>query len=63
MNWLRNILNVCLLGGLFFLLAFASVQQDAYPCKGISVALENEATSFITRGEVLQIINSLVGDI
>ena len=63
MNWLRNIFNVCLLGGLFFLLAFTNVQQDAYPCKGVSIALENEATSFVTRGEILQIINSLVDSI
>ena len=52
-----------LLGGLFFLLAFSNVQQDAYPCKGVSIALENEATSFVTRGEILQIINSLVDSI
>ena len=63
MNWLRNIFNVCLLGGLFFLLAFTNVQQDAFPCQGVSVALENEATSFVTRGEVLQMINSLVDSI
>ena len=46
-----------------FLLAFTNSQQDAYPCKGVSIALENEATSFVTRGEVLQIINSLVDSI
>ena len=63
MNWLRNIFNVCLLGGLFFLLAFTNIQQDEYPCKGVSIALQNEANSFVTRGEVLQIINSLVDSI
>lgn len=63
MRWLRNIFNVSLLGGLFFLLAFTSVQQDAYPCKGVSIALENEVTSFVTREEVLQILNSLVDSI
>jgi len=63
MRWLRNILNVCLLVGLFFLLAFTSIQQESYPCKGVSIALENEATSLVTRGEVLQIINSLVDSI
>ncbi len=63
MRWLRNIFNICLLGGLFFLLAFTSAQHDAYPCKGVSITLKNEATSFITRGEVFQIINSLVDSI
>ena len=63
MSWLKNIFNVCLLAGLFFLLAFTNVQQDAYPCKGLTITLENEATSFVTRGEVLQIINSLVDSI
>tara|TARA_B100001115_G_C15822612_1_gene409219 strand:+ start:181 stop:906 length:726 start_codon:yes stop_codon:yes gene_type:complete len=63
MNWLRNIFNVCFLGVLFFLLAFTNVQQDAYPCKGVSITLENEAASFVTRGEVLQIINSLIDSI
>ena len=63
MNWMRKIFNVFLLGALFFLLAFTKVQHDAYPCKGVSIILENEATSFLTRGEVLQIINSLVDSI
>lgn len=63
MNWLRNIFNLFLLVGLFFLLSFANVQQDAFPCKGVSIAFKNEATSFVTRGEVLQIINSLVDSI
>ena len=63
MSWLRNIINVSLLVGLLFLLAFTNVQQDTYPCKGVSIALENKATSFVTTAEVLQIINSLVDSI
>ena len=63
MNWLRNIFNICLIVGLFSLLAFTKVQQDLYPCKGVSIVLENENTSFVTRGEVMQIINSLVDSI
>ncbi len=63
MKWLKNIFNLCLLACLFFLLAFTKIQQDVYPCKGISISLGNEETSFITRGEVLQIINSLVDSV
>ena len=63
MSWLKNIFNLCLLAGLFFLLAFSNFQQDALPCKGVTITLENEATSFVTRGEVLQIINSLVDSV
>ena len=63
MRWLINIFNASLLCGLLFLLAFTKVKQDSFPCKGVTIKLENEATSFVTRGEVLQIINSLVDSI
>lgn len=63
MNWLKKILNILLLGVLFFLLGFTAVQQEEYPCQGVSIALEDETSSFITKGEVLLIINSLVDSI
>lgn len=63
MKWLKNILNVLLLGTLFFLLGFTAVQQEEYPCQGVSIVLEDETSSFVTKGEVLLIINSLVDSI
>ena len=63
MRWLINIFNASLICGLIFLLAFTSVKQDSSPCNGVTIKLENEATSFVTKGEVLQIINSLVDSI
>jgi len=63
MRWLINIFNASLICSLLFLLAFTSVKQDSFPCNGVTIKLENEATSFVTKGEVLQIINSLVDSI
>lgn len=51
------------LGALFFLLGFTAVQQEKYPCQGVSISLEDEASSFVTKGEILLIINSLVDSV
>lgn len=63
MQWLKGILNASVLVGLAFLLSFTEKQQESLACKGVSIQLDNEATSFINRGEVLLILNSLVDSV
>lgn len=62
-RWLKGILNVCMLVGLVFLLSFTEQRQENLACKAVSIHLDKEATSFINRGEVLLILNSLVDSI
>lgn len=60
MNWLKNIVYLILFGGLVVLLGFTEQQQDALPCAGVQIQVNNEAESFVTRGEVIHILNSIV---
>jgi cell division protein FtsQ len=60
MSWLKNIAYVILVGGLAFLLGFTEQQQEALPCAGVKIQLNNEVESFVTRGEVIHILNSIV---
>ena len=63
MKWLKGIINVSLLVGLGFLLSFTEQQQQNLPCQGVSIQLEDELTSFISRGEILLLLNGLVDSV
>lgn len=63
MIWLRYILNLLAIISLIVLLSFTQRKQEVLPCKEVKISIIDEASSFITKVEILQIINSIVDSI
>ena len=63
MIWLRYILNLLAIILLIVLLSFTQRKQEVLPCKEVKILISNEASSFITKREILQIINSIVDSV
>lgn len=63
MIWLRYILNLLAIISLIVLLSFTQRKQEVLPCKEVKISISDEASSFITKSEILQIINSIVDSV
>ena len=63
MIWFRYILNVLAIISLIVLLSFTQRKQEVLPCKEVKISIIDEASSFITKREILQIINSIVDSV